>query len=185
MKRIFSTLAVLSTVVLLTAFVLGWSIDDPSVRDAAVQEGVAWHFLVAVGALMAVALVHAIVLTYFMGTGRWLEETSEAYGLPPTWTEESRRLKYRTLPWMAGALVLLILTGGFGAVADPASPAGANGFGGISAATIHLLIAALTVSTNLIVNLLEYTAIDRNSDLIQQVLDEVHRIRTEKGLPVE
>ncbi|MFQ5734885.1 MAG: hypothetical protein ACE5KM_23365, partial [Planctomycetaceae bacterium] len=115
MKRIFATLAVVSTAVLLFAFVLGWLIDDPAARDAAVQRIVAWHFLTAVGGLMFAALVHAIVLTYFMGTGRWLEETSQAYRLGDRWTAGGTALKYRTLPWMAVALLMLIVTGGFGA----------------------------------------------------------------------
>jgi hypothetical protein len=183
-KRIFATLAVFSNVLMLAAFALGWMIDDPAVRDAAVQRLVAWHFLTAVAALMFAALVHAIVLTYFMGTGRWLEETSRAYSLGTQFTAEGRSLKYRTLPWMAAALLLLILTGGFGAVADPASPAGAEGFAGIPAATVHFLTASVTIALNAVINLLEYSAIDRNSRIVQSVLDEVHRIRREKGLPV-
>jgi hypothetical protein len=129
--------------------------------------------------------VHAIVLTYFMGTGRWLEETSQAYSLGTRYTADGKALKYRTLPWMAVALLLLILTGGFGAVADPASPAGADGFAGITAATVHFLTASFTFVANAFVNFVEYGAIDRNSQIIQAVLDEVHRIRREKGLPVE
>jgi hypothetical protein len=155
------------------------------VRDAAVQRHVAWHFLTAVAALMFAALVHAIVLTYFMGTGRWLEETSQAYSLGTKYTAEGRSLKYRTLPWMAVALLMLILTGGFGAIADPASPAGADGFAGIPSATVHFLTATITIALNAVINLLEYSAIDRNSQIIQTVLDDVHRIRREKGLPVE
>jgi hypothetical protein len=183
-KRIFATLAVFSNVLMLAAFALGWTIGDASLRDATVQQHVAWHFLTAVAALMFAALVHAIVLTYFMGTGRWLEETSQAYSLGTQFTSEGRSLKYGTLPWMAVALLLLILTGGFGAVADPASPAGADGFWGIPAATVHFLTASLTFVANVAVNLAEYSAIDRNSRIIQSVLDEVHRIRREKGLPV-
>ena len=185
MKRIFATLAVISTSILLATFVLGWTIGDATSRDPDVQQMVAWHFLTAVGGLMFAALVHAIVLTYFMGTGRWLEETSQAYKLSKSRLSESRSLKYRTLPWMAVALLLLIVAGGFGAVADPASPAGAAGFGGIPAATIHFLVASIAIVANAIINFVEYNAIDRNSQLVQEVLDDVHRIRTEKGLPVE
>jgi hypothetical protein len=184
-KRIFATLAVFSNVLMLVAFGLGWTIGDAASRDLTVQQHVAWHFLTAVGALMFAALVHAILLTYFMGTGRWLEETSQAYSLGTQYAAEGKSLKYRTLPWMAVALLLLITTGGFGAVADPASPAGLNGIAGISAATVHFLTASFTIAVNAVINLLEYSAIDRNSQIIQTVLDDVHRIRREKGLPVE
>ena len=185
MQRIFTTLAVFGTVLLLAAFGLGWMIDDPAARDASVQRIVNWHFLTAVGALMFAMLVHAIVLTYFMGTGRWLEEASQAYSLGEKWTAAGTALKYRTLPWMAVALLLLIVTGGLGAVADPASPAGADGFAGIPAGTIHFLVATLTIAANVVINVAEHSAITRNAQLIQHVLDEVHRIRREKGLPVE
>lgn len=185
MKRIFLTLAVVSTAILAGTFVLGWTIGDAASRDPDVQRRVAWHFLTAVAGLMFAALLHAIVLTYFMGTGRWIEETSQAYRLGEEPMQRSKALKYSTLPWMAGALLLLILTGGFGAVADPASPAGADGFGGISSATLHFLIAALTLAANLFVNVLEYNAIHQNSQLIEDVLANVLRIRKDKGLPTE
>ena len=185
MKRIFVTLAVASTGLLIVSFVLGWNIDDPRARDAAVQYQVGNHFLTALGGLVSAVLVHAIVLTYFMGTGRWMEETRQVYRLPENWQAESNRLKYRTLPWMAAALVMLILSGAFGAIADPASPVGADGWGGVSAATVHFLVASTAFSVNLVIYLVEYHAIGRNSELVQEVLDEVHRIRAEKGLPVE
>ena len=51
-KRIFVTLTILSTGLLLAAFAMGWMIDDPRVRDEAVQRLVANHFLTAVAALM-------------------------------------------------------------------------------------------------------------------------------------
>ena len=185
MQRIFATLAIVATAIMLWAFVLGWMIGDAKTPDVAEQRAVAWHFLTAVGGLMFAALVHAIVLTYFMGTGRWLEETSQAYQLGDHWTAQGRSLKYITLPWMAVALVLLILNGGLGAVADPASPAGAEGFFGVSAATVHLVVASITIAVNAIVNIVEHSAIVQNSRLIEEVLAEVHRIRREKGLPVE
>lgn len=182
MKRIFVTLAVLSTGLLIATFILGWNIDDP--RDAAAQGQVGNHFLTALGGLVLAVLVHAIVLTYFMGTGRWMEEARLAYRLPESWQKKSNQLKYRTLPWMAAALVLLILAGAFGAIADPASPVGADGWGGVSAATVHFLVASIALSVNVVIYLVEYQAICCNGQLIQEVLDEVHRIRAEKGLPV-
>jgi hypothetical protein len=184
-KRIFLTITVLSTLLLFAAYVMGWSIDDPTVRDAAVQKGVTDHFLTAVGGLVFAMLVHAIVLTYFMGTGRWMEEVRVTYRLPEKWQAESNLLKYRTLPWMAAALVMLILAGAFGAIADPATVAGTKGWGGVSSATVHFLVATTAVFLNIIIYLVEYRAIDRNSQLVQEVLDEVHRIREEKGLPNE
>lgn len=184
MKRIFLTLAVLSTLVLGVAFALGWVIDDPRSPESAVQDQISFHFLTALAALVFATLVHALVLTYFMGTGRWMEETSNAYHLPDDWRQQSQKLKYRTLPAMSVCLLMLILTGAFGAAADPASAVGFQGWFGLSAGTIHMIIAATTLTLNVFVNLLEYQALDRNSQIVDQVVREVRRMREERGLPV-
>lgn len=183
-KRIFLTLAIFSTAMLFVAFGLGMSIGDAKDASAASQSFVGWHLLIALGALVFAALVHAIVLTYFMGTGRWMEETSRAYQLDAALLEECRSLKYRLMPAMSGCLLLLILTAGFGAAADPASAVGFRGWGGIPAATIHFLVAAVMLTANVFVNVWEFTSITRNSAIVEEVLAQVRKIRTERGLPV-
>ncbi len=180
MTRIFLTLAVLSTIVLGVAFALGMNIGDPRLPDAAIAR----HFLTALAALIFASLVHALVLTYFMGTGRWMEDTSRVYQLDARWQSESQSLKSRTIPKMIVCLLLLVLTGAFGAASDPASAVGFRGWGDVSGAKVHLLIAAATFAINVLVNLHEFQAIQRNSKLIEEVLGEVRRIRIEKGLPV-
>jgi hypothetical protein len=182
--RIFLTLAILANVLLAVAFVLGLMIGDPRVADAQVQAGVSAHFLTAVGALVFAALVHAIVLTYFMGTGRWIEETGDSYPLPAGLREDCKRLKYRVLPVMAACLVLLILAGATGAAADPASPYGAQGIWGIPSSKVHFFLAAATLCVNLLVSYFEYAAISANGNIVESVLQAVRRIRLEKGLPV-
>ncbi len=113
-----------------------------------------------------------------------MEETASAYSLPNHWRRENQSLKYRILLAISGAIVLLVATGAFGTAADPASPVGFQGWVGLSAATIHLLSASTMVAVNLLVNVWELQAIQRNGQLIEEVLDEVKRIRTERGLPV-
>jgi hypothetical protein len=182
-SRTFATLAVTSTILLVAALVLGLRVGDPSTVAAAQQVSV--HLLVGLAALVGTALVHAIVLTYFMGTGRWLEETCRAYSLDARFVEENQSLKYRTLPWMGLALLLLIATGGLGGAADPASAVAWQGWGPLTAARLHYLGAGLTLVVNLLVNVLEYLVIARNGEIVNAVLAEVRRIRTERGLPVE
>lgn len=185
MVRIFLPLAFLSAASLLIAMGLGLVIDDPKVRSEAVQAGVQYHFLAALAALVFATLVHAIVLTYFMGTGRWIEETSAAYRLDPALHTRSQQIKYRTIPFMVLCFAMLIFTGAFGAAADPASPMLSKGWGGFSASTIHLLFALFTIATNLFVTWLEFRALEQNGELIDQALAEVRRIRVEKGLAVD
>jgi hypothetical protein len=184
MTRIFSSLAVLSTCLLIVTFGLGWNIGDASMRDPVVQNRVSVHFLTAVGALCFAIAVHALVLTYFMGTGRWLEETCTAYRLGNDWQVRSRNLKWGLYPAMMLGIVLLIVTGAFGGAADPASAFGFRGFGPFTAAQIHLFVAAGTLLVNMIVNGLEFVALQRNGTLVHDVLQRVRQIRIEKGLEV-
>lgn len=184
MVRIFLPLAIASTITLIIAMGLGLSIDDPKVATATVQAGVQYHFLMALAALCFTTLVHAIVLTYFMGTGRWIEETSNAYHLPDLFFKRSQTIKYRTIPAMVFAFLLLLCTGALGAAADPASPVQSTGWLGMSAATLHLASAIFSIVTNMAVNVLEFRALERNGDVVEEVLTEVRRIRLEKGLAV-
>lgn len=164
---------------------LGLMIDDPKARTDAAQAGVQYHFLAALAALVFATLVHAIVLTYFMGTGRWIEETSNTYRLDPQLHAESARIKYRTIGMMVICFVFLVFTGALGAAADPASPMQSQGFGGISAARCHLIVALTTMAANLFVNWLEFRALEKNGEIVDQVLAQVRRIRIEKGLAVD
>ncbi len=184
MKRIFLTLAVLANMAIVTAIVMGLLIGDGNERTLEVQRRVGTHMLIGLGALTFATLVHAILFTYFMGTGRWLEETSRAYSLDTQWHHQNQKIKYGILPGMTVCLLLLIATGAVGAAADPATPVSLDGFLGMSGATIHFLVAGTTGLANIFVNLLELIAISRNSSLVEGVLAEVRRIREERGLPV-
>jgi hypothetical protein len=183
--RIFLPLCGLSWILLAVAFVLGLSIGDARVAELAVQRRVSLHFLVSLGAIVFATLVHALVLTYFMGTGRWLEETTAAYRLDPKFYAGCKSLKYRTVPALVGAFVLLVITGALGAAADPGSPVQFGGWFGLSAATIHLIAAGVAVFANAGVNYLEFASLFHNGELIAQAMQEVRRIRIEKGLAVE
>lgn len=177
MNRIFLTLATLSNLGLAWTFWLGWSIDDPRSATAAAQSAVTWHFLTALGAAVVALLVHAIALTYFMGTGRWIEETCEAYSLGPAARQENVRLKYRALPGMIGCVLLIVATGALGAVSDPAA-----NFQWGPARLVHFTLAIVTLSANLLASWVEYTAIARNGRVVEEVTAEVGRIRRERGL---
>ena len=183
MKRIFLTLALLASGLLILAIVLGLNIGDAKVLDKATQSQISTHMLVGLAALTFATLVHAISLTYFMGTGRWLEETSNAYSLGDSWYKESQKIKYRTLPGMTCCIGLLISTGALGAVADPATPLSLDGFLGMTGSQLHFLGAVLTAIVNLLTNLVQFAAISKHSDIVESVLGEVRRIREERGLP--
>ena len=184
MQRIFLSLSIVVGIVLLTAFVLGWTIGNASSPDRDAQSRVSWHILSGLGALVIAVLAHAIVLTYFMGTGRWMEETTKAYRLSAEFHASGRSLKYGTFPGMVACIILLIATGALGAASDPASPVRFTGLFGLSGSNLHFLVATVTIAINVVVNFAEYQAIGRNSSLVEDVLNEVRRIREERGLPV-
>ena len=133
--------------------------------------------LTAVAAALLVLLVHAVTLTYFMGTGRWLEETCAAYNLGNEPRAENIRLKYRVIPGMMACIVLVVLTGAFGAMADTAANASRP-----SAAGIHLGFALTTLLANLLVSWIEQRAIVQNGVVVDNVVGRVAEIRRERGL---
>ena len=183
MKHIFLTLSLISTALLMAAFVMGMSIDDPKVQTEEVAATVNLHMGTAMFALIAAAMVHSLALTYFMGTGRWMEETSRAYCLGESRPAESRSMKYRMMLGMSGCLVMLIVTLALGASIDSNVWKGFTEYG-IAASTIHFLTASVTICLNMLVYMQEYQAISRNGQLVDEVMVEVRRMRTERGLPV-
>lgn len=185
MNRIFLPLCGLNWILLATTFVLGLQIGDLKVAELSVQRGMQYHFLTALGTLVFTTLVHVIVFTYFMGTGRWMEETSHAYRLDLKYYHESIRLKYRLCLAIVGVFLLLLFTGALGAAADPGSPVQFAGWFGLPAATIHQISAMILLSVNALVNYLEFLSLYRNGEIVDLVMQEVRRIRLEKGLAVE
>lgn len=180
MNQIFSVLAIISNLGLLITFLLGWRISDPGSLSELARNQVSNHFLFALGAILLTLLVHAIVLTYFMGTGRWIEETCEAYRFEGAARQENIRLKYRVIPGMVGCMFLLILTGAFGAMSDPAANVRVP-----SAHWIHLSLAILTLTANFATSILEFQMIRRNGALVDLVYREVQTVRREHGLDVK
>lgn len=177
MSRIFLTLAVIANSALLVTLILGWRIVDPASLAPGARNAVTWHMLTALGAALLVLLVHAVSLTYFMGTGRWLEETSDAYGLGAEPRTANIRLKYQVIPGMIGCIGLVVVTGAFGALADPAAT-----MHRASASTVHLALACITLLVNVFVSWLEYRAIAQNGRLVDRVVQRVGQIRHERGL---
>ena len=177
MNQIFLFLASLANVALFVTFYLGWRIEDAGLLSEAALRQTSMHFQFALASASFALLVHAVVLTYFMGTGRWIQETTEAYRFQAAASDQNIRLKYRVLPGMMACLLLIIVTCAFGAIADPASNAQME-----HSATIHLTLALATVIINLLVSVLQYNAILKNTALVDLVYRNVLKVRQERGL---
>ena len=188
MKRIFLTLAILANIIMIIAMVLGLQVGDPMLangRDPEVNHRIGTHILIGLGALTGTTMVHALIFTYFMGTGRWIEETSMAYSLSGDFYLRNQKIKYGILPGILISFLMILATGCFGAIADPATAVELGSKFGVSDSTIHFGVAVSTGLVTLIVNFTQYIAIARNSAVVEGVLAEVRRIRLDRGLPVD
>ncbi len=182
MSRIFLSLIFVQTLVLSFAIYRGWNIGDAT--DLAVQDAVSFHMKFGLFAILLCCFCHALLLTYFMGTGRWLEETCHAYDLAPEYRERNIKLKWTAYPAMTICFALLIGMMISGVAADPAAMVGFDSWGSWTAARVHLTVVLFTVTVNLGVNVWEYLAIRRNGELVNAVLARVREIRQERGLEV-
>jgi cobalamin biosynthesis protein CobD/CbiB len=112
-----------------------------------------------------------------MGTGRWIEETCDAYSLGEVARKENIRLKFRVIPGMLVCFLLVLATGAFGAIADPASTTDVA-----HAVTIHFTLAVTLLAVNSLVSWIQYRCIARNGDIVDEIVAEVRRIRQERGM---
>ncbi len=176
MTRIFASLALIGNLGLIAVFWLGWSVGDDAL-SVETRAQLSTHFRAALAAVPVALLVHSVSLTYFMGTGRWIEETCEVYKLGPEFRDQNVKLKYRILPGMMLCVALMLVTGAFGAITDP----GAN-VRMANSRVIHFSLAIALVLANLLVTWTEWQAIAKNGALVEAVMDRVRQIRREKGL---
>jgi hypothetical protein len=172
MTRIFLTLASTVTLSLLATIGFGfWSMAlDLSMfkKDIYII-----HFCLGLFTAISILLVHSIVFTYFLGTGRWVKEVGIAYQLPdgilPKLTRELKRSAY---PAALFAMLIGIATAAAGAGRQLEEWHW----------SIHLTLAIVTLLVNLWAFVVEYRCVSVNAGVIDAVLDEVDRIRAQRGL---
>jgi hypothetical protein len=177
MTRIFTTLATLLTLALLVTFAVG--LYTMSLPDTVYKNEVYLvHFTLGLFTALGALLVHCIIFTYFLGTGRWVKEVGLAYSLPDAnYPKQTRELKRAAFPPALFAMLIIIATAATGA-GRQTDPAGEFWHWGI-----HLTLAILTLLINLWAFRVEYRCLSTNAAVIEGVLTEVERIRAERGLP--
>jgi hypothetical protein len=185
--RIFFTLAVFAVLCLLAAMFLGWYIGDLqqvySLTGEAKEEILRRkqvHMLFGIGAALVVLLVNSIVVTYFIGTGRWCKEVVETYRLDPSFVSRSHKLKRQTFPWAVFSMVAVIVVVSLGGAADPTTGAKATA----NWVTPHYVGALLALAFILFAFFVEGGSIRAHHDVINDIVAEVRRVRREKGLEV-
>ena len=174
MTRIFTTLASVLALALTASFLAGVA---SKWRDAAHNPNDSLylvHFTLGLFTAIGALLIHCIIFTYFLGTGRWVKEVKLAYHLPDEPLPKlTRELKRRTFPPALAAMLITIATAAAGAGAQLQEwPWMA-----------HASLAVATLVINLWAFRLEYRNLRINAEVITDALHEVDRIRAARGLP--
>src|ERR1700737_3877308 len=125
MTRIFPVLAAVNGLLLIVSFALGVvsklrdGIHNPS------DQTFLYHFLFGLSAAVFTLLVHCLVFTYFLGTGRWVKEVAIAYRIPDRpWPKATRAFKRSAYPAALFAMLSVIAAVASGAGAQQASESG-------------------------------------------------------------
>jgi hypothetical protein len=173
MTRIFLTLAILNGGALAAAFVTGFA---SKLQHGAPSDDSTYvlHFVVGLIAVLASLMVHCLVITYFLGTGRLIKEVTLAYNLPDErWARLTRDLKRSNTPKAILAMLLAIAV----------AAAGEGERHVVWPWWIHLVLAVAALTCNLWVFYVEYRNIGTNGLILDEVMEAVERIRAEHGLP--
>lgn len=166
MHRIFLGLAVTVGTLLLVSFVTGFFVPS--------GQGGAWHdlhFLISLFAAMATLLVHSIVYTYFLGTGKWVLEVVRVYELPDWVKATAIKNKRRAFPFVLWSMLLVGAASWLGAATDTRKAMNATW------ALWHLGISSLAMGFNLVAFFIEYASIVAQARLVLEVKDQADRLR--------
>jgi hypothetical protein len=174
--RIFLALASAETAAFVASFLLGIVSHLRHGSEHGDESIYLVHFTVGLFTAIGSLLVHCIIFTYFLGTGRWVKEVKLAYHLPDAPLPRlTRELKRRTFPPALAAMLVTIAAAASGAGAQQQLPQWPW--------QLHAGLSAAALVVNLWAFRIEYRNIAQNVGVIASVLDEVDRIRTERGLP--
>ncbi len=138
------------------------------------------HRLMGVASALAVVLVNSIVVTYFIGTSRWVKEVCETYQLDRALIVRSTLLKRRTFPWAVMGMLTVVGVIALGGAADPATGRQGTQWW-VTPHLIGAMVGWMLIAWSFLV---EWQNIAANHAIIGDVMTEVRRIRQERGLEV-
>jgi hypothetical protein len=173
MTRLFRAIAIINIGLLVASFgsgVLSW-LKDGSQKNMDVYM---LHFVLGLTTALTTLFVHCLVLTYFLGTGRWVKEVCIAYGLPDgNWPKLTREIKRRNTPRVILAMLVTIAAAAAGMAKQQQAWPG----------WIHLTLATVTVLLNLYVFWVELGNMELNARILDAVTTAAEQMRKEQGLP--
>lgn len=181
MEQVFTRAALFALVLLAATACLGlWLGDLHGVTDPAILRWGTVHRLTGVLTALVVVLVNSLTVTYFIGTGRWVREVVEAYGLDAGLVERGRRLKRGAFPFALAGMLGVVAIVALGGAADPASGRpGTRGW-----VTPHLLGGIGIGGLIAWCFQAQVPRIRRQQALIDDVMNEVRAERLRRGLDV-
>jgi len=140
------------------------------------------HMLLGSAAGLMTLLVSSVTVTYFIGTSRWCKEVCQTYGIEQQLAERSAQLKRTAFPWALAAILSVIVIVGLGAAADPS---GANWQRSALFVMPHYLAAMVGLCVILAAFWMQISRIAENYRVIEEIMAEVQRLRSERNLPTE
>jgi hypothetical protein len=177
MTRILVRLFAINVGALLAAFTVGavlWVRGEMTDRHG--QDNYPLHLYLALFGILFNLGLHCLVFIYFLGTGRWVKEVALAYGIPDAPLPRlTRDLKRATFPPALMAMLVPIGTAAAGM-------AQLHQYG-TWAGALHACLAVATLAVNGWAFGIEYRNVATNAGVIDRVMQEVDRIRAERGLP--
>ena len=185
MNRIFTPLASIAVLLMLATLALGLFLRTGDIRDPYDQRAqslATWHRQAGVAAGVFVVLVNSIVVTYFIGAGRWCREVVETYSLNVEFVRRSNRLKRSTFPHALASILAIVGLVALGGAADPAARVRLPPLGELSWTNIHFAAAGATICFIAYASFIQSHNIRENHAVINDVMAEVGRIRKERGL---
>jgi len=177
MTHILARLAAVNAVALLAAFAVGAysNLRGGPFGDPSDPASYPLHLIVGLFAVILNLGLHCLVFIYLLGTGRWVKEVALAYALPDApLPQRTRELKRTTFPPALLAMLVPIGTAAAGMAQLQRYGAWAGG--------LHLGMALAALAVNVWAFRIEYRNVAANAGVIDRVMQEVERIRAERGL---
>lgn len=180
MTRILLTIASLSILLIIAALSAGFSIGNLYEKPPS-EDTLHWatvHRLTGLVAALGVVFVESIIVTYFIGTSRWIKEVVETYRFDPQFVIESNRLKRRTFPWALAGMLAVVGVISLGAASDPpARLANPQAW-----AQWHLMGAIAGVAFIAWTYFVAWNNVVANHAIIERLVAQVQQVRRERGL---
>lgn len=151
---------------------LGFLSDPPADVNHPGTGAFGYHLPLGLATGLFTMFTHCMVFTYFLGTTRWVRETAAAYRLDEMFARKSRSCRSRAMV-MAVVSILLVV----GTVAT-----GAGAHTRTWPVMLHTVAPFVAFGFMALAYRIQYVAVEEHIDLTDRVMDEVNRIRVERGL---